>query len=242
VQRLLCTLKLVEGDPLRFLIEMLRPSASKRDLLELTQLRVERLRIPAEVMEATVRIAAVAPLEFRQDEMFGGSNDWNAGHEAAGLLERLSSRLGEQAVLRPRLWPDAQPEFAYRYEPWLSNDREAATRRVSGAERAGGAPLRKSPSAASRFHDSPRPPFLKNHPLPITVVSLVPGGPPREFRWNGCRYLVERSWGPERIETGWWRGEDIGRDYFVVETVVGERFWMFRNRADGSWRLHGVFA
>jgi protein ImuB len=53
---------------------------------------------------------------------------------------------------------------------------------------------------------------------------------------------VSHVWGPERIETGWWRGADIRRDYFLVETTAGERFWLFRSLADNTWFLHGVFA
>ena len=45
----------------------------------------------------------------------------------AGLIERLSSRLGNAAVAAPRLVPDAQPELAFAYDPWL-----AVARRVRG--------------------------------------------------------------------------------------------------------------
>jgi protein ImuB len=52
---------------------------------------------------------------------------------------------------------------------------------------------------------------------------------------------VTRSWGPERIETGWWRGQDARRDYYAVTTQLGTRFWIFRRRDDGRWFLHGCF-
>ena len=45
--------------------------------------------------------------------------------------------------------------------------------------------------------------------------------------------------GPERIETGWWRGHTIGRDYYCVETAAGHRYWLFRRLRDGRWFLHG---
>ena len=47
--------------------------------------------------------------------------------------------------------------------------------------------------------------------------------------------------GPERIETGWWDENDIGRDYFVGRGARGEELWLFRDR-DGQWFVHGVFA
>jgi protein ImuB len=54
--------------------------------------------------------------------------------------------------------------------------------------------------------------------------------------------MVVAAHGPERIETAWWRGPIVRRDYYVVETDSGERFWVFRRLKDGAWFLHGVFA
>lgn len=49
--------------------------------------------------------------------------------------------------------------------------------------------------------------------------------------------------GPERIESGWWDGSDITRDYYVATNPVGERFWVFcESRNLQKWYLHGVFA
>jgi protein ImuB len=48
--------------------------------------------------------------------------------------------------------------------------------------------------------------------------------------------------GPERIETGWWDGHDVRRDYYVALSRAGVRLWIFRERPPGQrWFLHGVF-
>jgi protein ImuB len=48
--------------------------------------------------------------------------------------------------------------------------------------------------------------------------------------------------GPERIETAWWDGGDIARDYYVARDLHGVRLWIFRERAaPHRWFLHGVF-
>ena len=52
---------------------------------------------------------------------------------------------------------------------------------------------------------------------------------------------MARHWGPERIETGWWRRERAVRDYYRVETTEGRRFWLFRRRRDGRWFLHAGY-
>jgi protein ImuB len=77
--------------------------------------------------------------------------------------------------------------------------------------------------------------------VPIPAVSDVTEGPPVRFQWMGVERQVACSWGPERIATGWWRGRDVQRDYYVVETTDGARFWIFRCRDDGQWFLHGCF-
>lgn len=55
-----------------------------------------------------------------------------------------------------------------------------------------------------------------------------------------CRELKLIS-GPERIETGWWEGRDITRDYYRVMNREGHEFWIFRDRRGNRWFLHGLF-
>ena len=89
---------------------------------------------------------------------------------------------------------------------------------------------------------APRPLSVWPAPVPIEVLALFPEGPPLRFVWRGAEWRVAAWWGPERIETGWWRGDDVRRDYYQVETASGERFWLFRRMPDERWFLHGVFA
>jgi protein ImuB len=49
--------------------------------------------------------------------------------------------------------------------------------------------------------------------------------------------------GPERLETGWWDGEDARRDYYILELATGQRAWAFCPvNEPGVWMLHGWFA
>ena len=53
---------------------------------------------------------------------------------------------------------------------------------------------------------------------------------------------LELSGGPERIETGWWDGRDVRRDYYAAHARSGVRLWVYRERdREGGWWLHGVF-
>ena len=46
--------------------------------------------------------------------------------------------------------------------------------------------------------------------------------------------------GPERIESGWWDGDDAKRDYFVARLPNASLAWVYREQ--GEWFLHGLFA
>jgi protein ImuB len=49
--------------------------------------------------------------------------------------------------------------------------------------------------------------------------------------------------GPERIETGWWDGGEVARDYYIACNRDGSRLWIYRERsAPHAWYWHGVFA
>ena len=47
---------------------------------------------------------------------------------------------------------------------------------------------------------------------------------------------------PERIESGWWDGFDIRRDYYRAVDGQGRRLWLYRDLNDRHWYLHGLFS
>ena len=48
--------------------------------------------------------------------------------------------------------------------------------------------------------------------------------------------------GPERIESGWWDGDDVRRDYYLARLASGQDAWVFRPVGGGGFMLHGWFA
>lgn len=84
---------------------------------------------------------------------------------------------------------------------------------------------RPFPGKAMPLADRPRPGWLLHEPQPL--------------RETLARILA----GPERIESGWWDGGDLRRDYYLVETRNGQRAWVFRSvGTDEPFQLHGWFA
>ncbi|MDR8017602.1 Y-family DNA polymerase [Ectopseudomonas guguanensis] len=78
--------------------------------------------------------------------------------------------------------------------------------------------------------------------LPLPSVGPRPGwllGEPQPLAEAGLLILA----GPERIESGWWDGGDLRRDYYLVQTRSGQRAWAFRPVGGaGPLQLHGWFA
>ncbi|MCY1270155.1 Protein ImuB [compost metagenome] len=62
---------------------------------------------------------------------------------------------------------------------------------------------------------------------------------PTALRETSLRILA----GPERIESGWWDGGDVRRDYYLIETRDGRHGWAYRTvGTEGPLLLHGWFA
>jgi protein ImuB len=194
------------------------------------------------VENITVTVLAALPLAERQQELF--TDDPSAANpaELARLIDRLAGRLGHRGVVRPRLVHDAQPEFAVRYEPLVGTDDPIAAP-WTGKQSSRSRKTRAKPGARGWSHFQPldRPLVLLPRPSPIRVIGLLPDGPPAQFVYRGQAHRVACHWGPERIETGWWRGEGTRRDYWRTETASGARYWLFRRLRDLTWFLHGVF-
>ncbi len=101
----------------------------------------------------------------------------------------------------------------------LRVDPDPRPERASPATLDGGA---TAPVAATL---PPRPTWLLPRPMPL--------------RGPAPRILA----GPERLETGWWDGGDVRRDYYVLELATGQRAWAFCAPGEhGPFMLHGWFA
>ena len=86
-------------------------------------------------------------------------------------------------------------------------------------------------------------PLLPATPRPLWLLALPEPLAERDGRPRHRGELRLES-GPERIESGWWEGPEVQRDYYVARTPRGARLWIYRERAGAAarhWFLHGVF-
>jgi protein ImuB len=207
-------------EPLRLRIGLFRSSADAQHLSELVELQLENLQVPEPIDRVELAAPITARLAVRQQELFDDGHGAQS-RELAELIDRLSSRLGIQRVVRPQLGASALPERACRYVPLAGGSKPRSTTSTTNAA-------------------LPRP-LLLFAPRPIELVSVAPDGPPQCVWLGHGRQNVTQSWGPERIETGWWRGPPVARDYYRIETEEGSRLWVFRRLSDGQWFAQGEF-
>lgn len=224
VRRLGLSCDRVDGEVQQAVIGTARATRDGAHLLRLMAGRIETLE-PGFGLE-NLRLVAlrVEPLE---PETLDGLGTQQEESDLAGLIDRLAVRLGRGRLYRMSALESDLPERSVTHIDPLAQ-----------------------PASWPKW---PRPARLIVPPERVDqVMSALPDGPPRRFKWRGQDYRVATADGPERVYGEWWRraGErETVRDYFQVEANDGARFWLFRegdgeNPATGNhcWRLHGIFA
>ncbi len=209
-------------------IRLVEPTQDDRHLAQLVELQLERRTSPGGIIAVRWTALKLGRSEQTQGTWFGNDDQTKATRALSSLVERLSSRLDPKSVLRVEVVPDAQPEHAVRLFPWMSFHAPKSDRKSEG--------FRLSPEQSRA-----RPLRLLGAPEPIDVTSIIPDGPPLRMVWQRENARVVRSWGPERIATGWWRAQDVERDYYRAEWEDGTHVWIYRDGRNGRWFLHGFF-
>jgi protein ImuB len=221
-----CVFELDGADTLRFECSLSRAAQTASYLRPLLHLKLEQVRVDAPIRAMSVRAVVLDRMADEQPNLFDVGND----AALAQLLDSLTSRLGKDAVTMPRFVADPQPELACDYAACsLALARNDPSYEGMGDHR----PLRLFP----------RPTAIEAIFLPFPLRGRGAGseGAPQRLRIAGADHAVVLWRGPERIETGWWRGDDVQRDYYLVETADGTRWWIFQRLNDGRWFLHGCF-
>lgn len=201
------------------------PSEASADAAHLHTLlaeRLARLGLPGPVLELAITCDQVLDQPAPNGELFA-----SAGSRREGLLrlvDRLQARLGHESLRRLQAVADHRPGHDGREVP-LGSAAAAAAASVS--------PSALPPPAAGLL----RPLWTLPKPQPLRDSGAKPmlDGKP-----------LQLLAGPERIETGWWDGDPVTRDYYVAVTATQALVWVYRERlpdpdAAPGWFLHGRF-
>jgi len=191
-------------------------TSERRRLADVLTEKLNRLELAAPVRAMELRSGALQPLSADSLDAFAGLAGVRAAGMAPQLVERLRARLGDTAVYGVCPVPEHRPEAAWQrvHELRFTPDVRVSDKHA-GDMRAG---------------DMPRPVWLLAEPVLLSAD---------QQRTHEGMVLEQ---GPERIESGWWDGKGVARDYYIARQQKGARWWVFQERRTQCWYLHGVFS
>ena len=214
IQRFSFSFYYLHHEPDTETFDLIEPTHEKQRILDLFSVRLERLRLPFPVVSVGLRTGVLKSMQVDSARLFSNEAPMSGfGGVSPVLIERLRERLGPKSVHGLALEADHRPESAWRE-------------------------LSDAPAAMAGSIEQPLSPWASSRPLwllpePTRLVSRQEkpfyGGP------------VQLHEGPERIESGWWDYKDVRRDYYIALSRRGERLWIYFDRADRTWYLHGFF-
>jgi protein ImuB len=188
-------------------------------LFELLRLRLDYLQLKHSVtgVRLLARLHECAEPTDIDLALFPGGDGDDGAHDY--LLQKLRIRLGSGQVYFICQVADHRPEYA-----WCIVVQPGAAQYHCGSLMAADMP--------GELVHRPRPLWLFEQPRRLSQSCGLP-------QYYGPLTFVT---GAERIEGGWWDGDDIRRDYYAVIRRNGERVWVFRDCRNAAWYLHGIFA
>lgn len=212
-------------------IQLLRNSRDNQNWLLVVKDRFEKLQLNAPANAIALRANNSLPLAPSHDDWLAAQGQTDSPDTL--LIERLQSRLGVDAVHSLAIMAEHRPEQAWAYcAPTVATQQLHTAHKKTSHKRV---VTRQRKASASTNHQpitSARPLWLLAEPLLLKMQHQRP-------YYDGALTLQQ---GPERIESGWWDGEDTCRDYFIASNPLGERLWIFRDHRNlARWFLHGLF-
>ena len=208
-------------------LNFFEPSASSARFMLILRERLNHTALTQRVERITV--CAPTPVTAGESTRALLPEPARADHGLQPLLERLHARLGEGALAGVAAHAEHRPGAAGSLPPLDAQ----AVRSIHTAGRHAGAATHARTAAADMSPAwGPRPVWLVEPPARLAEVD---GKPHHE----GPLTLMA---GPERIESGWWDGKAITRDYFIAQTRAHALVWVFRERSlPPGWFLQGYF-
>lgn len=185
-----------ERAPTRIDVVLSSPSRDEALLERVLRERLGTLSLPAPANALSLQAERFAEPPVAQHDLFDTRP--HTEEQIGEVVDRLTARLGGQAVWRPQLVEDHRPEHAWRAAP------------LSGSGDTAAAP------------PAPRPAWLLREPRKLHR-------PPRALGY------------PECIESGWWDGDDVRRNYYRCLLDHGVTGWVYEDRNTGDQVLQGVW-
>jgi protein ImuB len=218
------------GHPLtRVRLGLASITSEHRRLMDVLAQRLTRFELVAPALGMELISGPLQPLSAVSLDVFVPRGVAGGRDTVPQLVERLRARLGEEAVYGICSIPEHRPEAAWQRVHELRLDSSVR-----------GTPMRSTTVQGTVRNSSVRvdrcgmrrPVWLLEEPTKLSTSEV--------------RQLHRGDWileqGPERIESGWWDGKDVARDYYIARQAGGPRLWVFQELRSQCWYVHGMFS
>jgi protein ImuB len=203
------------------------------------------------IKQVMVQVPWTSPMRWKQNALFD-CQTLKYRDEAAKLIDGLTARLGRNQVLGLSLLQDPIPERQTKSKPLTGM-------RNDGSQQSTERKLRKKPIEDYQSTRSvvagnegawTRPTQLLGNPLVIDVQcdslgmptqARLATEPNKSSSSTAATQWIVQSIGPERIESSWWSGPTLRRNYFRVALDSGTWWWIYQDLGTKQWFLHGLF-
>ena len=183
---------------------------------QLTDLKLASIQLDWEFSSIELSSSQLIPIQLFHDDLFDPKIDQQQFNQ---LIDKLSSRLGHNALFRVTTAPEHLPE--------LCNDRQYAVQEPTNNHKYLIDTDHKTPS--NQLLDQPL--WLLENPQRLAQQHTQP-------LHEGPLSIIH---GPDRVTSHWW-SKLQSRDYFIARQCNGRLLWIFFDRGERSWFLHGLFA
>jgi protein ImuB len=200
-------------------VSLRTPSRASEHFLLLVETHFNNLSIPAPIISIKLEVAQFDAFTAQSGSLALESKVSMATRETdlSQFMEQLRARLGANTVKNIRQVAEHCPEYASKKLDVVEFKKSYTRSLLNNNEIA----------------HSPRPIWLLEPPEQLTL---------KNNRLYHRKPIVIVN-GPERIETYWWSGHDVRRDYYVARELGGSRLWIFHEcGGERRWFLHGYFS
>lgn len=188
---------------------------------ELTTLKLERIKLDWEFSSITLSSNQLLPIQLFNDDLF---NPTPSQEQFQQLLDKLTNRLGHTVVFHLVEEPEHLPE--------LANQRISANKQPLRETQANyQANIASSERSVNQESFKDEPLWLLKKPKYLNMYGRLP-------MFEGPLNIIH---GPNRITSHWWSALQ-SRDYFIARQRSGRLVWIFFDRSNKNWFLHGLFA
>jgi len=184
-------------------------------LYELSELTLSNTQLEWAFSSIELISTELTPIQLFNDDLFNPQANQAPFKQ---LVDRLSSRLGHSAIFGIHNEPEQLPELANARHTVQEQKPALYANVVLDAD--------KTP-----LETFAQPLCLLDSPKKLTQQAKQP-------YLEGPLSIIH---GPDRISSHWWETLQ-SRDYFIARQRSGRLLWVFYDRVQQNWFLHGLFA